>query len=183
MPTPEVKRKDGFIALFDQVFRDLAALLAAGVLTLAQWQARMKEELRKLYALQLLAATDGDTAQLQDADWQALEPTLQVQYSYLAGFAGAIVAGISTAELTARAAQYTRASQGVFWRKTLGDYTLPAYPGEGTVCHCGCSWEVIEHDDGSVDAYWRRTLNDSCEICIQREQDWNPYHIDAEARA
>jgi hypothetical protein len=183
MAEPNVKEKDGLIALFEKVLRDLAALLAAGAITLAVWQERMKEELRKLYALQLVAATDGDPELIADTDWKQLEPTLKAQYGYLAGFAAAIVAGITTAELAARAAQYTRASQQVFWRKTLGDYTLPAYPGEGTVCHCGCQWRIVEHADGSVDAYWERTLNDSCEICVQREHDWNPYHIDASERA
>lgn len=170
------------MAVFEERLRDLAIALATGLITLAEWQQQTKDDLHNLYALQLLAATDGNPDELTDEDWATIEPALQSQYSYLAEFAAAIVAGMSAAELAARAALYPRASQSAYYGKVYADYSLPAQPGEGTFCRCGCQWRIEEHDDGSVDAYWERSLEDSCSVCIQRERDWNPYHISAQDR-
>lgn len=180
MPDPQVR--ENLMSMFEEHLRALSEDLALGKIDLPTWQKKMKAELRNLYALQLLAAADGNTDELSDQDWASVEPTLKNQYTYLAAFAANAVAGITVAELVARSALYVRASQAVYYKKALGDYRLPAQPGEGTFCRCGCTWRIVENEDGSIDAFWERSLSDSCEICIQRSEDWNPYHIDAEGR-
>lgn len=50
----------------------------------------------------------------------------------------------------------------------------------GIVTHnCGCSWEVqtLDATKGDFDAYWRRSKDDSCDTCLERERLWNPVEI------
>lgn len=179
MPDPGMR--DGMLGLFELRFRDMADDLASGRATLGEFQTAMRQELRNLYALQVVAGAGGERSAVSPDDWLALGPKLKRQYEYLAQFAREIKDGnLSAAQISARAALYTRASKSAYWSLVNGDYPVPAQPGDGTVCRCGCEWRFVENPDGSVDAYWERSLEDSCEVCIQRERDWNPYHIAAE---
>lgn len=178
MPDPNPGMRDGMIGMFELRMRDLAEQLTSGAIDLGAWQLEMRTELRNIYALQVLAATGAENrADVDPNDWLALGNRLQSQYGYLADFAQEIADGnLSAAQIAARAERYAQSSQTAYWGQINAGYDLPAQPGEGTVCHCGCEWRIVENGDGSVDAYWERTLDDSCDICKQREQDWNPYH-------
>ncbi len=182
MPDPNPDMRDGMAGMFQYVFRDLANDLASGRITVGDWQVSMREELRNLHALELIAAAGGNRSDVAPDDWLRLGNVLKQQYGYLEAFAREIVDGnLSAAQIGARAELYTRPAKAAYWAQVNRDYAVPAQPGEGTFCACGCSWRFEDHEDGSVDAFWVRSLDNSCEICRQRELDWNPYHIKAEA--
>lgn len=177
---PDAGMRDGLIDMFSLRMRNLANDLTSGAIDLGTWQTQMKDELRNLYGLQMLAAVNGDRSLITAEMRMNLGLAMQAQYDYLATFAGDIALGrLSAAQIAARAAQYAWSVKATYWRVANRNYDVPAQPGEGTVCKCGCSWRFVDNADGSVDAYWERSLDDSCEICIQREQDWNPYRIPA----
>ncbi len=80
----------------------------------------------------------------------------------------------------ARAAMYARSIQAPYWRGATKLLPLPAMPGDGsTACltNCGCAWDVQQVGEDSYDAYWRRAKSDSCQGCVQREQEWAPLKI------
>ncbi len=181
MPDPNPGMRDGMIGMFELRFRDLADELTSGKMDLSAWQSAMKDELRTLNGLEVIAGSGGDTSSISADMRMQLGLEMQKQYEFLSQFAGQIANGdLTTAQIIARGAQYANPSKIMFWKQVNRDYELPAQPGEGTFCRCGCSWRIVDNDDGSVDAYWVRSLDNSCEICKQREEDWNPYHIDAE---
>ncbi len=176
MANPRVR--DLITELYEQRMVELGNRLASGAIDLGTFQITMRQELRDCFALQLRAGADagGVTAN----DWLKLGPQLNSQYKYLEGFAHDIASGaIGPDAIAGRAMLYVRPSQQMYWRQKIADVELPAYPGDGTVCRCGCNWRTVRNADGSIDAYWERSLDDSCTTCIQRERDWNPYHVPA----
>ena len=58
---------------------------------------------------------------------------------------------------------------------------LPAYPADGsTICKKGdkCYWDIVKlSGNGNFDAYWRRTVSESCPTCIQRANEWSPLKV------
>jgi len=58
---------------------------------------------------------------------------------------------------------------------------FPAMPKQGTQCHtnCGCKWRVVEIDKekGDFNCFWERHKDDSCQTCLQREEDWYPIEV------
>jgi len=79
-----------------------------------------------------------------------------------------------------RAELYAKSIKIPYWRGAVKMLPLPAMPAQGTNCYgnCGCAWEIEELDgEGNADAYWRRAKDDSCQVCVQREQDWSPVRI------
>jgi hypothetical protein len=183
VPDPNAEMRDGMIRVVELQIRSLADDLTAGRIDLATWQNAMRDELRSLHALEVIAGAGGDRGLITAESRMRLGLAMQEQYKYLSQFADEIATGdLSAAQIAARSVRYAQSTQTSYWSQVNGDYDLPAQPGEGTVCHCGCSWRIVENGDGSVDAYWERSLDDSCDICKEREQDWNPYHIEAPER-
>ena len=176
MPDPAMR--DQIMTIYEQRVVELANRLARKEITLADWQHTMLSDLRDSYALQLRAGASTPT--VSKDDYAKIGALLLLQVPFLESFAQEISAGtVAPDAIAGRAMLYVRPGQTMFWKQATGHIDLPAYPGDGTFCRCGCSWRLEPQDDGSVDAYWDRSLDNSCNICRQRAEDWNPYHVPA----
>ncbi len=175
MPDPAARQV--VLAMSEKRMGDLSARYAAGDLDLGQWQTAMREELRRSYALQVIAGNDGKMP--SPDDWLRLGPALKAQYGYLEDFGRAVAAGeVEGDAIGSRSALYARSAQSAYWSQATGGADLPAMPCDGTSeCHgnCGCSW--IPNDDGSYT--WQLGKADNCPTCAERARTWNPYRGEA----
>lgn len=158
---------------------DLSGRLASGDIDLGQWQASMREELRRAHAMQIVAAAGGDRSAVDPNDWLKLGNTLKSQYIYLEDFAHQIKAGqLSDATIAARSQMYAGSSKVSYWAQVTRDAALPAQPGDHTTpcrSHCDCKW--IRNADGSFT--WELGTKQHCDVCPRRAVAWNPWNPDA----
>lgn len=175
--------RDLLLDIAERRMGDLSDRLASGALSLSDWQIGMRQELRDAYAMQIVAAADGDKANVSADDWLRLGSQLRSQYGYLEDFAHSVQAGDVTGDAIGnRATMYARSAKQMYWRQTTAGVDLPAYPNDGsTPCskggNCGCGWR----DNGDGTYSWERSKADSCDDCIWREEHWNPYVPEAVA--
>lgn len=179
------------MALLDRIVSDsvvqmasLADRLEAGAASLSAWEREMEQLLARYHMASFLA---GRAEQLGIAPGSALlserrlsreeraivKAQVKEQLDYLRQFAQDIQASPDwTRRFNARAAMYGESPKGSYWRGRTVGMDLPGWPAIGTQCRtrCGCSWD-IQGDR----AYWRRGKDDSCETCVQRAGEWNPY--------
>lgn len=169
MNTPDTAMRDRIISLFEHRMGELSARYSAGELSLGEWQAEMRAELRDAWALQVRAGA-GDAGATMD-DYLKLGPELRSQYGYLEDFARAIEDGsLSPDAISSRAALYARSSGAMYWKQAMPD--MPTYPGEQQCMgNCGCEW--LDNGDGSYT--WKRSKTDSCDDCIANEQMYQNY--------
>lgn len=145
----------------------------------AAWQAEISRQLARYHAAALMAGAGVDT--LTKPMSVAVTQDLATQLKYFAKFGVEIQdAAQWQAGWNSRAELYAKSIKTPFARGQTKMLPLPAMPAQGTQCltNCGCQWEIDELDgEGNADAYWRRSKDDSCQTCIQREQDWSPVKI------
>lgn len=143
------------------------------------WQREISRQLARYHAASIMAGAGVDT--LTQPMTVAVTQDLATQLKFLAKFGVEIQDGAQwQAGWNSRAELYAKSIKTPYWRGATKMLPLPAMPAQGTGCYsnCGCAWEVSELDgDGNADAYWRRSKDDSCAICIQRERDWSPVKI------
>jgi len=111
-----------------------------------------------------------------------IDGIIKAQLEYLAAFRDEIkVSDAWKPGWQARAQMYADSIKNPWWSGKTRGYPLPAMPGDGTtqcLTRCGCAWEIDELEgDGNADAYWRRAKDDSCQTCVEREQQWAPLKI------
>jgi len=178
VPDPNAEMRDGMIRVVELQIRSLADDLTTGRIDLATWQNAMRDELRSLHALEVIAGAGGDRSLITAESRMRLGLAMQDQYKYLSQFAGEIATGdLSAAQIAARADLYAQSAKQSYWSQVTSEADLPAQPGDGsTACkgNCGCGWQFI---DGKW--HWVRGKMDSCEDCIWREDNWNPYVAEA----
>lgn len=143
------------------------------------WEAEVSRQLARYHGAAMLAGSGA--AALTPAMRTKVTSDLASQLDYLAKF-GLVIQGASEfqAGWQARAAMYARSITVPYWRGATKMLPLPAMPAEGTDCltNCKCQWEVSAlNGDGNYDAYWRRSADDSCATCRQRELSWSPVKI------
>lgn len=160
----------------------MMALSDAGELTdedIAQWQDQLSDLLAAYHNAAAIVGNEGKP--LTPSQQQSINDTIQTQLDYLANFAGELASGQAFgARDRARADMYAGALRQAFSQMATGGLPLPAYPGEGTICHtnCKCSWDIVPLDgEENYDCYWRRSATDSCGTCIAREREWSPLQI------
>mgnify|MGYP001593501972 CR=1 FL=1 len=145
----------------------------------AEWQQEISRQLARYHAASIMAGASVDS--LTKPMTVAVTQDLATQLKFLSKFGVEIQDGAQwQAGWNSRAELYAKSIKTPYWRGATKMLPLPAMPAQGTGCYsnCGCSWEVNELDgDGNADAYWRRSKDDSCGICIQRERDWSPVRI------
>jgi len=143
------------------------------------WQQEIARQLARYHAAAIMAGAGVDA--LDKPMTVAITQDLANQLHFLSRF-GATIQGGKRWEngYNARAESYANSIKIPYNRGVTKMLPLPAMPAQGTQCmgHCGCSWEIDELEgDGNADAYWRRSKDDSCQTCVQREQDWSPVQI------
>jgi hypothetical protein len=146
----------------------------------AAWQQELSRQLARYHTAAFMAGAGVDT--LSAAATAAIAKDVAVQLRFLGQFALSIQSGKRWENgWNARAASYANSIKVPYWRGKVKMLPLPAMPAQGTQCfgNCGCAWEVqtVDEDKGDYDAWWRRSKDDSCQTCIQRERDWSPVHI------
>jgi hypothetical protein len=163
--------------------RKLAALLAAGLLTVELWRQAMRYELRTLHAVAYVVGVGGMSG-VTTANAALLTAAVEAQYGFLDGFIADMTAGaLSEAQIASRAALYGTASNATLQSaagSAMGMPRLPAYPGDGTsICrvNCLCHWRIEYLGGADWNAYWRKAPAESCKTCLNRAIVWNPLHI------
>lgn len=145
----------------------------------AAWQQEISRQLARYHAAAIMAGAGADA--LSTPMTVAVTQDLATQLTYLARFGVEIQDGAQwQAGWNSRAELYAKSIKTPFYRGATKMLPLPAMPAQGTGCYtnCGCQWEIDELEgDGNADAYWRRSKDDSCQVCIQREADWSPVQI------
>lgn len=171
MPDLEMSRL--LMDVAEQRMTELSDRLASGDIALIDWHIGMRQELRDAYAMQIVAAADGDKANVAASDWLKLGSQLRSQYGYLEDFARAVKDGtVSGDAIGSRSALYAKSAQTMYWKQATGGADLPTMPGEqACLGNCGCEW--IDNGDGSWT--WKRGKTDSCADCIHNEEIYNPY--------
>lgn len=159
----------------------LAAQLADGTITTAEWTTSMRETVKRLTIDQYLLGRGGRNAMTQ-ADWGRIGYRLREQYGYLQRFAELIDQGqLSDAQIAARAKLYVGATWSTFDRAKAAAWqiVLPAHPGDGgTRCRsaCRCHWDIRRDDEaGVIKASWvLDSAAEHCEDCRRRAREWAP---------
>lgn len=184
---------DAFADATKEVLADYASQLASGTLRLDQWQALMREEIRRQYIDQYLAGR-GAIGQMTQQDWGIIGRMLRDQYHYLDDFAADIAAGkLTEGQIRARSQMYIDAAHEAFERarcQAFGMPLLPAYPADGqTQCltHCKCNWiiEPVYERQGrrkvqtGWNAFWRLNPAVHCPDCPENEKLWSPLFVPA----
>lgn len=159
----------------------LTARMVTGAITLQDWQAGMREQIKTLYLQQYMLGRGGLDAMTQ-ADYGRVGGMLTEQYRYLDNFAREIAQGkLSPAQIAMRARMYLDSSTQAYERGKAAarGLRLPAYPGDGgTRCRtkCKCRWDIRNTEAGYV-CYWRLGHAEHCEDCVRNAAMWNPLVI------
>lgn len=167
--------------LLDHILTDIgqqAAALAAGRITVDQWQQTMAQS---LYVGHMAAMMEGRGQDQLSPQAQALVNRLVgEQLDYLNGFADEVDATGWQDKYEARALLYGGSIKGTYWRGKAYGYDLPAYPGDGQSeclgsCRCYLEIDELSQEDLDADVYWRMgAVERHCSTCPQRAQEWSP---------
>lgn len=152
----------------------------AGRLTVNQWYSLVQEKIAEYHLASFMAGNQSEI--VPDKAWNGLVDQVNAQLEYLTGFKAEIQAAPEfAAGWQTRAESYAGAIKQPYWTGKTKVLPLPAMPAQGTQCmsNCGCSWDVktIDEAKGDYDAYWRRSKDDSCQTCLEREAQWSPVQI------
>lgn len=171
----------------DRLIARFVSLITAATDTLEQdpaliddWYDELARQMRR-YTLASYISGNGGAAPSAQAD-KLIADQVKSQLEYLAAFRDEIKASADWKPAwNSRAAMYAQSVKAPYWSAKTRGYPLPAMPGDGTtqcLTNCGCAWELNELEgDGNADAYWRRSKDDSCQTCIERERQWSPLQI------
>ena len=192
-PKAMLELRDRFISAMSDQVNGLARRLASGDLSVAEWEAEMRRQVKTMLLDQYIMARGG-RRMMSPSDWGQLGQMLRAQYKYLDGFAKDIESGrytvadpdgnerLSLDAIAARANLYMNAGTAAFERgkaRSYGVPSLPCYPGDGsTACltNCHCSWSIEETEDG-WDCTWMLGEAEHCEDCEARAREYAPLHI------
>lgn len=153
---------------------NITGMLIAGILTLPEWEHRMRLRILDTNLVQY-AITRGGFSQMVDIDYQSVNRLVFDQWSFLSGFALAISSGEkSEAEIFSQTRLYfsDTVRSAEVGRGNAFDYDmlLPAYPGDCSSECCArdrCYWMYVDMGD-TIEATWIRTSAESCRTCAMR---------------
>lgn len=145
-----------------------------------EWYERMKTLIARYHIAAWMLGADSE--EIDDEARSVIDSLVDYQLGFLAAFYVKILAASSWAEgWGAQARLYPPAIKVPYWRAKTWGLPLPAMPAEGTQCmnNCGCAWRIVNIDpeNGDYDAYWERHKDDSCQTCLEREEQWGPVQI------
>jgi hypothetical protein len=160
------------------------AQLERGSITAVVWRDGMRRLLTRYHTAGLMVGMG--VTELPEEALALLVQTLEVgQFPYLDNFYTVVVAASEyNPAWMARAMLYALSPKTSYWEgevyRQAGRFLpLPAQPAQGTTCltNCGCAWRIVTLAEGDYDAYWERGKDDSCQVCLEREETWNPLRI------
>jgi len=175
---------EGLADLIDKMREEVNALTArieSLEITPAEWQTNMEALIARYSIAAWLVGADATL--IDDFAMQFIVEQLTSQYAFLDNFALVIQSSEDfMAGWYARAEMYADAIAAPYWRGQTKVLPLPAMPGDGsTIClsRCRCQWDIrtVDEANGDYDCTWQRNVNDSCQTCIERAQEWNPLQI------
>lgn len=121
--------------------RDLSGQLRDGMITVAQWQTRMADEIKTMHVVSATVA-HGGKAQMGPSDYGYTGSEIKKQYQYLRAFAEDIESGRQpmTDSLLARAELYAHAGRQTYEHMRARDHAATGYDQERNVLgpaeHC-----------------------------------------------
>lgn len=144
------------------------------------WKQQIEGLLARYHTAALM--TGQGSSELSQAAQKELLKGVQAQLQFLDKFAIEIQGADEwKAGWNARAQLYGQSIKQPYWQGATKMLPLPSMPGQGTLCmnNCGCAWRIdtIDEKAGDYDAYWERSLADSCATCLEREKNWSPLQI------
>lgn len=174
IPTPQLDR---LIARLSSLIGAATDALQADPTQADAWYDEVARQLRRYTTAAYLSGAGGTTPPRD-----LIDGIIKAQLDYLAAFRDEIAAAEEWKPgWSSRAQMYAESIKAPWWSGKTRGYPLPAMPGDGTtqcLTNCGCAWEIEElAGDGNADAYWRRAKDDSCQTCVEREQQWSPLQI------
>jgi hypothetical protein len=175
------KLRQEFIAGQEREGRDLARQLAAGDMSVAQWERSARALIKRVYVAEY-ALGAGGRGMVTRRGWGSVGGLLGHQYRYLRSFAEEVAAGLlSEAQIANRTTLYLASAVQAYERARASSYdglSLPAYPADGSCegrVNCRCWWDIEEFAD-RFEATWK-TAGDSstCAVCQHRASEWAPF--------
>lgn len=177
---------------FNDAVIGLNGQLRSGSISLGQWRAAMRQQIKDLHTSALIIARGGEYDLISKADWGRLGGRLKRQYAYLDGYAahvqgsaeGALVGEgtfLSEAYMNWRGQLYGGAANGTYWQSVVYGQ-LPQVPGDGkTQCrtNCQCRLRIEDGDQpGLLLVYWELGEAEHCPDCVRLASEWNPYELE-----
>jgi hypothetical protein len=152
---------------------DTNAQLEAKRISVDRWQYLLATDV--LVGHYAAYMTGKNSKQLTPSEQRDVKTFVAEQVDYLNRFADQIEASGWLPAYGARALLYGGSLKASFWKGRTVGWDLPYYPAEGTTClsNCKCSWEPgsLDEEDLTGEWYWRRSADDSCDVCMQRERE------------
>lgn len=195
--SPRMEKARVFQAAFDTYLErthEINKRLKSGSLTVANWEAAMREELKALYLQAYASGRSGHWGAITYREWGKLGSRLKRQYAFLRGFArqaGEKIESMSLGQLQARTRKFAASARqalesAIVEEKGLIASSLPAMPGDGTTeCYtnCKCRWAIRKRRDGRgvyFLASWRMGHAEHCKTCrarARRKTGWQNLEI------
>lgn len=186
-PLPNAQqRRQALHAVTQGRMQSLATRLTDGELTITQWRALMKLELRTLHVGEMVIGADG-WGNVNDDMKHTTERAIESQFGYLGNWADELAAADtlpSADAIASRARLYNNAADTAFEvasRAAEGIPALPAEPRDGTtdcLTNCLCAWVITALEgSGNYDCFWRLGDAEHCVQCFTRSLVWNPLKI------
>lgn len=160
--------------------------MSEGDLTVQQWEAGMRGELRTAFIDQATLGRGG-RSMMTFSDWGSVGNQLRRQYQWLSSFAKEVATGTMTeAQIIARAALYMDASTQAYEKAKVKAHGMPPlahYPGDGTrppTCGVRCKCRlVITEDADNWYVHWvlGPVKKKHCDGCIEMAALWKPLII------
>lgn len=175
------------IEAFKQWATNLTEALRDGRITVSQWYTGMERIVTRVHTAAMIEGLGMDT--IPPNLVQVIRNNVNFQLEYLQNFRDIIESSPDFVNgWVNRATLYGGSAKISYWEgKIVQEFgralPLPAQPAQGTIPGCGgnclCEWRIVELDReaGDYDAFWERHAKDSCQICVQRQNDWFPVRI------
>jgi hypothetical protein len=170
--------RDSFVSSTAEAPQALTSALAAGDLTLPQWEAGMRLSIKQSFLAAGLLGRGGKNA-ADPSFYGALGVRVKAQYGFLGEFAREIAKGeLSEAQIAARGGMYLEAARSAFEQGRAASFSidLPAYPGDGQsqcLTRCRYGWDLAE-TEAEVQATWVLGGSNHCPDCGGNAARWNP---------
>jgi len=177
---------------FNKTVVNLNGKLRTGDISVEQWRAAMRQEIKDVHTAALIIARGGEYGEISQADWGRLGAQLKKQYKYLDGYAAYVQESaeadlvgegkfLSGAYMDWRSKLYGGAAKASYWQHLVYG-KLPQVPGDGqTRCgsNCGCHLRIEDGDDfDTLLVYWELGPTEHCDDCVRLSNEWRPFILE-----